>query len=189
MVRSDEVRRFPLHHPFDCIALHASMEQHNIPSLTARMRPTQPSPIVTSTPALKQKTTSSRIHKPSSKRMTDVNKPKQSKSRNGTHPALHPGLEADSIIGCQTCKHKRLKCDETKPSCQQCHKRNVKCGGYNKDYKWRSFEEAAFTAKPTPQKTKKGQFCRLREMSSAKPRGSCSPSQVRSTPARKSLQF
>ena len=50
-----------------------------------------------------------------------VTKQKQSKSRNG----------------CSTCKAKRLKCDETKPTCQQCHKRNVECGGYKKDYKWR----------------------------------------------------
>ncbi|KAK4548289.1 hypothetical protein LTR36_010159 [Oleoguttula mirabilis] len=52
-------------------------------------------------------------------------KPKQSKSRNG----------------CVTCKTKRLKCDEEKPACQQCKKRNVDCGGYKKDYKWRPFEE------------------------------------------------
>ncbi|OJD24777.1 hypothetical protein ACJ73_03860 [Blastomyces percursus] len=60
-----------------------------------------------------------------------VNKPKQSKSRNG----------------CVTCKTKRLKCDETKPTCQQCHKRNVTCGGYKKDFKWRPFEETSFMNK------------------------------------------
>ncbi|KAF3490738.1 uncharacterized protein GIQ15_00255 [Arthroderma uncinatum] len=61
-------------------------------------------------------------------------KPKQSKSRNG----------------CVTCKSKRLKCDETKPTCHQCQKRNVVCGGYKKDFKWRSFEESSFTGKPKP---------------------------------------
>jgi len=40
-----------------------------------------------------------------------------------------------------TCKKKRLKCDETKPTCVQCEKRSVECEGYKKDYKWRSFEE------------------------------------------------
>ena len=40
-----------------------------------------------------------------------------------------------------TCKKKRLKCDETKPTCVQCEKRNVECEGYRKDYKWRTFEE------------------------------------------------
>lgn len=47
-----------------------------------------------------------------------------------------------------TCKKKRLKCDETKPSCQQCHKRSVTCEGYKKDYKWRTFEETTFVSKP-----------------------------------------
>ncbi|EAS27416.1 C6 zinc finger domain-containing protein [Coccidioides immitis RS] len=58
-------------------------------------------------------------------------KPKQSKSRNG----------------CVTCKSKRLKCDETKPICRQCQKRNVTCGGYKKDFKWRPFEESSFANK------------------------------------------
>lgn len=40
-----------------------------------------------------------------------------------------------------TCKKKRLKCDEAKPTCVQCEKRNVECEGYKKDYKWRTFEE------------------------------------------------
>ncbi|KAJ5110060.1 hypothetical protein N7532_002705 [Penicillium argentinense] len=64
-------------------------------------------------------------------------KPKQTKSRNG----------------CITCKAKRLKCDETKPSCHQCQRRKVTCGGYKKDFKWRPFEETNLavgrpTAKP-----------------------------------------
>lgn len=45
-----------------------------------------------------------------------------------------------------TCKKKRLKCDETKPSCVQCQKRGVVCEGYKKDYKWRTFEETTFTS-------------------------------------------
>ncbi|GFF46449.1 hypothetical protein IFM58399_07799 [Aspergillus lentulus] len=44
-------------------------------------------------------------------------------------------------LGCITCKAKRLKCDESKPTCLQCKKRNVECGGYKKDFKWRPFEE------------------------------------------------
>ncbi|CAL8574812.1 hypothetical protein XPA_000763 [Xanthoria parietina] len=63
-----------------------------------------------------------------------IAKPKQSKSRNG----------------CITCKAKRLKCDEIKPSCQQCQKRNVSCGGYKKEFKWRAFEDSTFTTKPIP---------------------------------------
>lgn len=41
-----------------------------------------------------------------------------------------------------TCKAKRLKCGEEKPGCQQCARRNVDCGGYKKDFKWRPFEES-----------------------------------------------
>ena len=48
-----------------------------------------------------------------------------------------------------TCKKKRLKCDETKPSCVQCQKRSVLCEGYKKDYKWRTFEETTFATRPT----------------------------------------
>lgn len=57
--------------------------------------------------------------------------------------------------GCVTCKAKRLKCDETKPTCLQCHKRNVECGGYKKDFKWRPFEETSFTGKPALPKIRK----------------------------------
>lgn len=46
--------------------------------------------------------------------------------------------------GCATCKAKRLKCDETKPTCQMCEKRNVECGGYKKDFKFKSFDETSF---------------------------------------------
>ncbi|KAI5813282.1 fungal-specific transcription factor domain-containing protein [Pyronema omphalodes] len=67
-------------------------------------------------------------------------KPKQSKSRNG----------------CVTCKAKRLKCDETKPTCQQCQKRGVPCGGYKKDFKWRPFEESTMSSKSgTPKPSRK----------------------------------
>ncbi|KIW32385.1 uncharacterized protein PV07_03936 [Cladophialophora immunda] len=32
--------------------------------------------------------------------------------------------------GCLTCKRRRIKCDEGKPSCQRCIKSNLKCSGY-----------------------------------------------------------
>ncbi|KAF2689538.1 hypothetical protein K458DRAFT_384174 [Lentithecium fluviatile CBS 122367] len=67
-----------------------------------------------------------------------ITKRKQSKSRNG----------------CITCKAKRLKCDETKPTCQQCTRRSVTCGGYKKDFKWRPFEETNLAGK-APGKAKK----------------------------------
>lgn len=106
---------------------------------------------------------------------------KQSKSRNGEIILLFLGFFFSKLsdyrtriqyssqtnvfefnIGCVTCKAKRLKCDETKPSCQQCHKRGVECGGYKKDFKWRTFEETSFMPKPTTGRSKKRkQHCDL----------------------------
>lgn len=60
---------------------------------------------------------------------------------------LYNWLTGDFNVGCMTCKKKRLKCDETKPTCVQCEKRNVECEGYKKDYKWRSFEETNKTSR------------------------------------------
>lgn len=47
--------------------------------------------------------------------------------------------QSKSRNGCLTCKAKRMKCDETKPSCQQCIRRKVACGGYKKDLRWKPF--------------------------------------------------
>ncbi|RDW67009.1 putative acriflavine sensitivity control protein ACR-2 [Coleophoma crateriformis] len=111
------------------------METITIPSPSAFLSspilesPTKPPP-----PAPKRKPTPTKPAASISKKANGVVKPKQSKSRNG----------------CITCKSKRLKCDETKPTCQQCHKRSVACGGYKKDFKWRPFEEATFSNKPAP---------------------------------------
>ncbi|KAJ5706797.1 hypothetical protein N7488_006598, partial [Penicillium malachiteum] len=80
--------------------------------------------------------------KPTSFRKAKVTtqKPKQTKSRNG----------------CITCKAKRLKCDETKPSCHQCERRKVTCGGYKKDFKWRPFEETNLAVGRPTTKPKQG---------------------------------
>lgn len=43
--------------------------------------------------------------------------------------------------GCTTCKVKRVKCDETKPSCLNCLKRNIECGGYATKFKWKLCNE------------------------------------------------
>ncbi|KAI9838905.1 MAG: hypothetical protein M1819_004113 [Sarea resinae] len=119
------------------------MEAITIPSPSAFLR----SPVVVeariprprSEAAPKRSPTNTKTSPNETKKDNSAAKPKQSKSRNG----------------CITCKAKRLKCDETKPSCQQCHKRSVTCGGYKKDFKWRPFEEASFTGKAAPTKTKK----------------------------------
>lgn len=73
-------------------------------------------------------------------------------------PEPTPGSKrklSKSRNGCVTCKAKRLKCDETKPSCNQCARRSVPCGGYKRDFKWRPFEEANFTGKSSG-KSRKG---------------------------------
>lgn len=57
----------------------------------------------------------------------DKAKPKKTKSRNG----------------CVTCKKRRLKCDETKPLCQNCIKKGIVCGGYAINFKWRDFSETS----------------------------------------------
>jgi hypothetical protein len=43
-----------------------------------------------------------------------------------------------TVKGCATCKKKRLKCDEKKPSCDRCEKARIPCEGYRKQYRWRS---------------------------------------------------
>ncbi|ODV96193.1 hypothetical protein PACTADRAFT_24742, partial [Pachysolen tannophilus NRRL Y-2460] len=43
--------------------------------------------------------------------------------------------------GCITCKKKRLKCDEAHPSCMNCTRKGLVCGGYAVAFKWKSFEE------------------------------------------------
>ncbi|OAT13380.1 C6 finger domain-containing protein [Blastomyces gilchristii SLH14081] len=99
-----------------------------------RTQGSQSPPVVSSRVAPASQPGKQSAGKPPSHAAGGVNKPKQSKSRNG----------------CVTCKTKRLKCDETKPTCQQCHKRNVTCGGYKKDFKWRPFKETRFTNKSAP---------------------------------------
>ncbi|KAI9709918.1 MAG: hypothetical protein M1820_002996 [Bogoriella megaspora] len=88
-----------------------------------------------------------------------VPKPKQTKSRDG----------------CATCKKKRLKCDETKPACLQCMKRNVQCGGYAKDYKWRIFEEPQRTQKSTGLSARKASFTAAIPTSAAVSQSNASP--------------
>ncbi|CAM1508035.1 Fc.00g048830.m01.CDS01 [Cosmosporella sp. VM-42] len=57
--------------------------------------------------------------------------------------------------GCVTCKARRRKCDEAKPSCSQCSHRQVACGGYSKDLKWKEFEASTFEYASKPTRTRK----------------------------------
>ncbi|KAK4207232.1 hypothetical protein QBC37DRAFT_380306 [Rhypophila decipiens] len=38
--------------------------------------------------------------------------------------------------GCTTCKNRRVKCDEIKPSCHKCIKKNLICPGYGQRLNW-----------------------------------------------------
>ncbi|KAJ4303799.1 hypothetical protein N0V90_002700 [Kalmusia sp. IMI 367209] len=53
-----------------------------------------------------------------------------------------PSLVPKAVKRCITCKARRVKCDETKPSCNQCLRRRVTCGGYKKDIRFRPVERA-----------------------------------------------
>ncbi|KAH9209240.1 fungal-specific transcription factor domain-containing protein [Leptodontidium sp. 2 PMI_412] len=115
------------------------METITIPSPTAFLTSPVLKPAPEPPPPPKRKPASAHRSNPTPKKQNGIVKPKQSKSRNG----------------CITCKAKRLKCDETKPTCQQCHKRSVTCGGYKKDFKWRPFEETTFNNKVAPPRPKR----------------------------------
>ncbi|OJJ43055.1 hypothetical protein ASPZODRAFT_75008 [Penicilliopsis zonata CBS 506.65] len=123
------------------------METIKIPSPSAILDPPDP-------PASRLLPPSSPNKKAAS---TNSNRLKQSKSRNGMMPPpKNEGRGERNGGSCITCKAKRLKCDETKPTCLHCKKRNVPCGGYKKDFKWRPFEEGNMAAKATaPTKIKK----------------------------------
>ncbi|EOD44038.1 putative c6 zinc finger domain protein [Neofusicoccum parvum UCRNP2] len=55
---------------------------------------------------------------------------------------LPPRKKPKSRDGCQRCKLKRLKCDETKPDCRNCVNRGIVCPGYKKFIKWSTKYEA-----------------------------------------------
>ena len=142
------------------------METITIPSPTAFLNsPVLATPTVQrgKPKSLKAKRSPSSVlrKRPAATSAEGTTKPKQSKSRNGIyerycHSSVLIWTALTLLLGCVTCKAKRLKCDETKPSCQQCYKRQVECGGYKKDFKWRAFEEATFVSKPTSPTLKKG---------------------------------
>ncbi|KAF1947789.1 hypothetical protein EJ02DRAFT_507602 [Clathrospora elynae] len=48
--------------------------------------------------------------------------------------------------GCETCRTRRVKCDETKPACTRCTKTSRICGGYKDIFKSRSTSPAAAAA-------------------------------------------
>ncbi|KAI1616580.1 hypothetical protein EDD36DRAFT_461458 [Exophiala viscosa] len=55
--------------------------------------------------------------------------------------------------GCLTCKRRRVKCDELKPSCERCIKSNIKCDGYAPP-KIKLFEPTSSSSSITPSSTR-----------------------------------
>lgn len=49
-------------------------------------------------------------------------------------PAKKPTTR--SRTGCWTCRARRKKCDEKRPSCTPCERRSIQCGGYSPRLKW-----------------------------------------------------
>ncbi|KAF2772624.1 hypothetical protein EJ03DRAFT_266441 [Teratosphaeria nubilosa] len=68
-------------------------------------------------------------------------------------PRKHPIVEqkkvshARSKTGCGTCRRRKKKCDETKPSCKNCEKNNVVCDGYEPKQPWKSGKQKALVVR------------------------------------------
>ncbi|KAF2100044.1 hypothetical protein NA57DRAFT_38240 [Rhizodiscina lignyota] len=56
-------------------------------------------------------------------------------------PAVNPRRLPKSRNGCQQCKVRKLKCDETRPACKNCIRRGNDCPGYTKVLKWSTKHE------------------------------------------------
>ncbi|CAI7647399.1 unnamed protein product [Penicillium glandicola] len=73
-----------------------------------------------------------------------LSSPKKRKNPNRCRPK--------SRGGCQRCKQRRRRCDEAKPSCQECTKRGHTCPGYQKQsLQWRYvFKDSEESNQPAP---------------------------------------
>lgn len=41
-----------------------------------------------------------------------------------------------TFTGCWTCRNRKIKCDEAKPCCRQCHRKGLDCEGYTARLQW-----------------------------------------------------
>ncbi|KAJ3541016.1 hypothetical protein NM208_g4799 [Fusarium decemcellulare] len=61
--------------------------------------------------------------------------------------------------GCNTCRARRVKCDEGKPSCQRCIRRDQECGGYERKPVQIKFKVQTAANREQKQKPRKKQAC------------------------------
>jgi hypothetical protein len=71
----------------------------------------------------------------------------QPAARKRGRPRKHPVSDTRktahtrSKTGCATCRRRKKRCDERKPSCLACEKNNVECEGYEPKRQWRGGKE------------------------------------------------
>ncbi|KAH8724800.1 hypothetical protein GQ44DRAFT_654167, partial [Phaeosphaeriaceae sp. PMI808] len=52
--------------------------------------------------------------------------------------------------GCNTCRKRRVKCDEARPNCQRCAKAGFECSGYERERIWRNSSMVAVAELSSP---------------------------------------
>ncbi|OKL60992.1 hypothetical protein UA08_03643 [Talaromyces atroroseus] len=50
--------------------------------------------------------------------------------------SYHSRAKTKTFTGCWTCRERKVKCDEGRPSCQQCIGRDLECKGYAQRLQW-----------------------------------------------------
>lgn len=75
--------------------------------------------------------------------------PARKRGRPRKHPITEPRKTAHtrSKTGCATCRRRKKRCDERKPTCLACEKNNVVCEGYEPKQQWRGGKEKALTVR------------------------------------------
>ncbi|KAF5539445.1 zn2 cys6 DNA binding protein [Fusarium mexicanum] len=62
--------------------------------------------------------------------------------------------KGQSSIGCITCRGRRVKCDEIKPTCTRCHTARFKCEGYASNFRMVTSTSLVSAAHPVPSSTR-----------------------------------
>ncbi|KAJ4253894.1 arginine metabolism regulation protein II [Fusarium torreyae] len=62
-------------------------------------------------------------------------------------PANQPRKRTKTFTGCWTCRARKIKCDEGKPTCRQCRDKQVVCNGYGSRLQWLTPEVVDLTGR------------------------------------------